>query len=426
MFMTNITLEERMSRATVAWMKREPTLAGVLMIGDVSLPDTLNGKLFTACTNGRDELYCRAFMDALNDAQLRFVKIHEVYHKMYRHPTTWGHLAKINNILTNMSMDYHINYKIMDLYGGDGFVEMPENITYGDGEFFTKCCYDEQFANWDTAKIFWHLYKKLEGEGGESPGRAGEGGSSGDVRDIPNGGDIFDEVDFDGAEELTREEKQELDREIDEALRQGALVAGKMGSGGNRDVDELLERKINWREAFKEWATTTCAGKDISTWRRPNRRYLASGHYMPSHVGETISSVHCSNDMSGSIGHTESKIMVTETVSICDTICPDELHITYWDTEVCGYEKYDREELDTVADRTNPVGGGGTDPTVVPEFLKEKGIKPQASVVLTDGYFWGSWGEWDHPVLWVIIDNKNAIPPFGSVIHVSREDFIND
>jgi hypothetical protein len=28
-------------------------------------------------------------------------------------------------------------------------------------------------------------------------------------------------------------------------------------------------------------------------------------------------------------------------------------------------------------------------------------------------------------VLWVIIDNKEAKPPFGSVIHVSREDFMN-
>ena len=240
----------------------------------------------------------------------------------------------------------------------------------------------------------------------------------------PNGG-LFDEIDFEGAEELTREEQQELEREIDEALRQGALAAGKMGSGGNRDVDELLEPKIDWREALRQWATATCAGTGISTWRKPNRRYLAGGYYMPSQISDALPSVHCSNDMSGSIGDDEAKIMVTETVNVCESVFPDTLHITYWDTEVCGYERYEREELDTVVDRTNPVGGGGTDPTVVPKYLKEHGIKPTASIVLTDGYIWGEWGDWDHPVLWVIIDNKNATPPCGSVIHVKREDFIN-
>lgn len=421
MFVTNMTVEERLSRAVVAWMQREPSLSGVLMVGNRSV----SNEIPTAATNGRDEWYNREFMDALNDAMVRFVVIHEVYHKMYRHPTTWAHLAKICSRTANIAMDYVINHKIMKAYGADGFVQMPENITYGDGQYFQKCFYDDKYEDWDTAKVFWDIYNESggEGEGGPGPGRQSPDGETGSGT-CPNGG-LFDEIDFDGAEELTREEQQELEREIDEALRQGALAAGKMGSGGNRDVDELLEPKIDWREALRQWATATCAGTGISTWRKPNRRYLAGGYYMPSQISDALPSVHCSNDMSGSIGDVEAKIMVTETVNVCESVFPDTLHITYWDTEVCGYEMYEREELDTVVDRTNPVGGGGTDPTVVPKYLKEHGIKPTASIVLTDGYIWGEWGDWDHPVLWVIIDNKNATPPCGSVIHVKREDFIN-
>ena len=269
------------------------------------------------------------------------------------------------------------------------------------------------------------MYNESGGSGAGDPGRGGEGGSSGDVRDIPNGGDIFDEVDFDGAEELTREEKQELDREIDEALRQGALAAGKMGNGGSRDVEGLLEPKIDWRAALQDWASATCSGNDISTWRRPNRRYLASGYYMPSGISETIRCLHQSNDMSGSIGSVESAIMLTELVNICNTVRPDELYVSYWDTEVRGFEKYDTHEIDTVVDRTKPIGGGGTDVSCVPKYLTTKNIKPEATIVLTDGYIWADeWGVWDHPVLWVIIDNKQATPPCGSVIHVSREDFV--
>jgi len=235
---------------------------------------------------------------------------------------------------------------------------------------------------------------------------------------------VFDEVDFDGAEELTREEKQELDREIDEAIRQGQMAAGKTGSGGNRDLGELLEPVINWREALREFVTSTCAGNDITTWRRPNRRYAGAGFYMPSGISETVECIANHNDMSGSIGTREQSIMITELSSICQTVTPDELHVTYWDTEVRGHEVYERHELEDVATRTKPVGGGGTDVSCVPEYLKAKGIRPQASIVLTDGYIWNdSWGQWDHPVLWVIVDNKNAVPPCGSVIHVNSEDF---
>lgn len=426
MFDTSMTLEQRLSRATVAWMKREPALSNMLMIGETYLEKTLNGKVFTACTNGRDEWYCRAFMEALNDPQIRFVKIHEVFHKMYKHPITWRHLAKIDPQLANMAMDFVINWMIMEAYGKDGFVEMPENISYGDGQYFQKCCYDPQFAGWDTAKVFWKLHKKSGGDDGDGPGR-GNVGTNGETGSgsCPNG-DVFDEIDFDGAEELTREEQQELEREIDEAIRQGAMVAGKMGSGGNRHIDELLEPKVNWREAMREWYNATCAGTANSTWRKPNRRYLAGGMYMPSHYDDTVLLLGEHNDMSGSIGDIEAKIMLTEVESIVQTVTPEELHVSYWDTQVCGYEKYERHELDTVVARTNPVGGGGTDVACVPKYLKEHGIKLEASIVLTDGYLWGEWGEWDHPVLWVIIDNKRANPPFGSVIHVSRKDFIND
>ena len=40
----------------------------------------------------------------------------------------------------------------MKAYGADGFVQMPENITYGDGQYFQKCFYDDKYEDWDTAK----------------------------------------------------------------------------------------------------------------------------------------------------------------------------------------------------------------------------------------------------------------------------------
>jgi hypothetical protein len=50
--------------------------------------------------------------------------------------------------------------------------------------------------------------------------------------------------------------------------------------------------------------------------------------------------------------------------------------------------------------------------------MKEKNINAQCAVVVTDGVIFGDWGDWDCPVLWVIIDNEKAVPPHGEILHV--------
>ena len=54
--------------------------------------------------------------------------------------------------------------------------------------------------------------------------------------------------------------------------------------------------------------------------------------------------------------------------------------------------------------------------------MKKNNINPQASIVFTDGDLYGGWGEWDHPVLWVIVDNESAKPTHGKAIHVASGD----
>tara|TARA_R100001460_G_scaffold13112_11_gene29701 strand:- start:4166 stop:5353 length:1188 start_codon:yes stop_codon:yes gene_type:complete len=387
-----LTEEQRLSKAVVDIMPRIPEISGLLMIGERTIDD----KVPTACTNGRDEFYGRAFVSAHNDAELRFVVIHEVFHKMYRHLVTWAHLWKICPHTANIAMDYDINGKIIEEYSEDGWVKMPKGG-----------CHNPKYKGWGTAKIFWDIYNEEDGGGGGGRGNHPQG---------------FDDHDWEGAQDMTPDEQREIQREVDEAIRQGSLVAGKMGSGGNRDMEELLKPKVDWREALREFVQTTCAGSDYSTWNKPNRKYVSAGIYMPSGISEQVECIAEHNDMSGSIGKREQQIMISELVGICEAVKPDELHVSYWDTEVCGYEKYTNDELYTVAAKTNPVGGGGTDVRCVPAYLREHNIKPQASIVFTDGYLYGGWGTWDHPVLWVIVDNKNAKPDHGVTVHVQSED----
>jgi predicted metal-dependent peptidase len=393
-----LTPEQRLSKAVVNIMSKAYALAGVIMIGDRTVEHD-SVKVPTACTNGRDEWYGAEFIGTLNDAELRFLVFHEVYHKLYRHLTTWQHLNKIDHELANMSMDYVINIKIMDEYGQDGWVKMPEGG-----------CFDEKYRGWDTAQVFNDLCdnKSEEEEGG---GGAGKGKPQG-----------FDQHDWDGASEMDAEEIRELTRDIDEAIRQGALTAGKMGSGGDRNLEELMQPQVDWREVLREFVQTTCAGSDYSTWKRPNRRYIGAGIYMPSGISEQVDELVVAIDTSGSIGGIELSAFLTEVKSVCDTVHPNKVRLLYWDTEVCQDETYELHELDDLVKSTKPAGGGGTCVECVPKYMAVESIKPQACIVLTDGDLYRGWGTWTTPVLWCILDNKNKKPDVGTTVHIKARD----
>jgi predicted metal-dependent peptidase len=134
-------------------------------------------------------------------------------------------------------------------------------------------------------------------------------------------------------------------------------------------------------------------------------------------VSEKVEELVIGIDTSGSIGGPELAQFLGEVAGICEQVQPSRVRLLYWDTKVCADEKYEAGDIANIAKSTKPAGGGGTDPRCVPAYMSEHGIKPQAVIMLTDGYV-GAWGEWSCPVLWAIVGNKSAVPSVGSCIHV--------
>ena len=416
-----LNAEERLSKAIVAVMgsPKYTALAGVLMLGE----KTIDEDVPTACTNGRDEKYGRAFVDELTDAELRGLLLHENYHKLYSHLTTWRHLYDINPQLANVACDYVINLKIMD-DNKDGFATLPEGGLI-----------DEKYRDMDTAQVFNILRKEQDeqptGEDGdndsqdnesEGDGEQGDGSTTGSQNTAVGQGTGFDEHDWEGAQELSTEEQRELARDIDEAIRQGALAAGKMGGTGNRDLDALLQPQVDWREVLREFVQTTCAGSDYSTYARPNRRLMSQGIVMPSGISEQVGELVIAIDTSGSIGQLELTAFLSEVKGVCDTVKPDKVRLLYWGCSVVGDESYDMHELEQLTTSTKPKDGGGTDVRCVTQYMAEEGIKPQATIVLTDGYLFGGWGDWTCPVLWAILDHETALPEVGKAVHIKSRN----
>lgn len=412
-----LTAEERLSKAVVAIMghPRYTALAGVLMIGEKTIEDDVP----TACTNGRDVKYGRAFVDGLTDAELRGLVLHEDEgHKLHRHLEIWKWMYEIDPHLANCACDYVINIKIVDDNRQDGFAALPEGGLV-----------DERFRGMDSAQVFNILRKEQDEQSqddkdGDSQDNESEG--DGEPSSSPGGGGSagLDEHDWEGAQSLSDEDKRELARDIDEAIRQGAMAAGKMGGTGNRDLDELLQPQIDWREVLREFIQNTCAGSDYSTYARPNRRLMSQGIIMPSGISEQVGELVIAIDTSGSIGQQELTAFLSEVKGVCDTVKPDKLRLLYWGSSVVGDEAYDMHDLDNLVKSTKPMGGGGTDVNCVTQYMTDEGIKPQACIVLTDGYLYSGWGDWTCPVLWAILDNKSAVPDEGKAVHIKSRDML--
>ena len=407
---TQLTAEQRLSKNITAIMgnPKYVALAGVLMIGDKGIKDDIP----TACTDGKNDYYGRAFVDGLADSEFRFLILHETYHKLFKHLTTWEHLYKEDPKLANMACDYVINLMITD-ENRDLFAVMPK-----DAEGNNIGLLDEKFRNMDTAQVYKILKQEQEakGSGGEGGEESGSGGSE--------TGAGLDEHDWEGAQEMSADEQRELAQEIDQAIRQGALTAGKVGSGGNRAIDQLLQPEVNWREVLREFITETCRGNDDSTWRQPSRRHLAMGMLRPSGITERVGELVVSVDASGSVGQHEVTKCLSEIKGICDMVKPESVRILYWDTKVCADELYGDVagacgSLEQLTQTTKPAGGGGTNVQCVTDYIRDNNINAQAVIVLTDGYLGGDWGAWTMPLLWGILDNKHAQPTIGKTLHIS-------
>jgi predicted metal-dependent peptidase len=381
-----LTIEDRITKAHVALMQHPKTMAfsGILMVGKTSVSHTMP----TAGTNGRDVIYGHDFVDGLTDAELRGLVLHENKHKMYQHLFIWRKLYEEDAQLANLACDYVINLEIKDLDRSGQFITLPK-----DG------CIDEKYRGLDSGEVFKLLQQdKKNGKG--------------------NGGKPLDDHQWEDAKTMSEADKQALVKEIDSAIRTGALMAGKQGGDIDRSFDALMQSKIDWKEQLREFVSTICVGKGDSTWAKPNRRWLQQDMYLPSQVSESISGIGVGIDTSGSISGEDIAKALTELVTICNTCTPERVDLMYWDTRVAAHEVYFEGDYAGLVTSTKPAGGGGSSSLCAFEYVKEKSLKPACVVMITDGYIEYPQGAPSYPVLWVIVGGNKTPPPFGVTLRV--------
>lgn len=398
MSFNTFTPHERVTAVGIDLTKeaRFAQLSGVAMIGKIEISDRTQ----YAATNGRDEVYNPDFVMKQNRKQLRYVRIHECMHKQLKHCHAYHDVSKKYPYETNVAMDIVINLMIEEIDPRFTFVERP---TIG-------LIIDDKYTNWGFLRILQDLIKKGNGGKGQGSGEQGEQGDEG------HGG--FDTHEFD---ELTDEELDALKPVIEEAARQGQLLAEKLtagkSGGGKRLNIQATDSRTDWRQHMREFFTTICSGDEHSRFAPPNKRLAPQGYLLPSHFSYNKGDIIIACDTSGSMAQ-HYGMLFGEISRIAEDVKPDSVRVLWWDTQVRGDQKFEPHQYANIKTLMHAAGGGGTTPECVVQYIVDKQYKPRAVIWLTDGDLYGPAPVVNVPVIWGVVNNENFVAPEGKTIHI--------
>jgi len=378
--------------------------SGILLMGessvDVGVP--------TAYTDGINKRYGKEFIEKLSLAELGGLVLHENGHVMLKHIPRHRDLMKQNARLANVAMDFVINDIIVEISRkAPDLVQLPKGALY-----------DPKYHGWSVRQVWDDLVKQMDKEqpenGDPQQGEAKQGGVGG-MKPLY-------EHDMEVADTLSDEESEALSKDIDEAISQGSIIAGRFGAKVPRGIKEILAPKVDWREELREFVSAAASGRDELSWARLNRRRLVDDCFMPSVESEVIDEGVMAVDTSGSIGDALLSLVGGEVASICETCRPSSMRVLWWDTEVHGEQVF-TDNYDNIATLLKPQGGGGTRLSCVSDYVSKNDIAPMFMIIFTDGYVEHNI-KWNIqcPVLWLLPPdhNRDFVPPSGRKIVVEN------
>jgi predicted metal-dependent peptidase len=390
-----LSTQDRITRSHSQIMRHPDfcLLSGIVMVGKVTCDD----KTRTACTDGESVWYGNKFVQPLTEKKVNFLVLHENGHKAFCHMSVWEKLVKANPRRANKAMDYVVNGWIIDTDPNGDFAEMPEGALY-----------EPDWSRLDVLAVYKLLEEEEEYCKGDDDGE-GEGEDESSAGGEGDG--TLDDHDHEGAAGRSPEEAKELSEQIDQALREGSILVGKAKGRMSEQITAALYPKIDWRAVMRDFLVEKTSGKDESSWRMYNRRYVSQGVYLPTNEDDNPGEIGIGIDTSGSVSGELLSAFLAEVVSMCKSTNPSRVRIMFWDTDV-EREQIIEGDMSRMTETFNTTGGGGTRAGCVSDYVKEKGYKFDALIMFTDGYVEHDirW-EIPTPTLWVIDGNQEFKAP---------------
>ena len=401
-------------QATLRLMKNPETClySGVMLMGDtVIIPKPVP---FTACTDGFNSEYGVGFLLGLTLEEITGLRLHETLHIVLKHIPRHTDLWREDPALANTAMDHAVNNIIIALKGYGEWIKLPKG----------GMC-DPRFKDWSVRQIYDYLktgkahnpntpLPQGTPQRGEGQGQ-GQGSVPSPHGTVTIGGEEFELGSMDEHQPFTgtAEDAKKLNRDVNEALQQGGMLAGRMGSKIPRVIAESMELEVDWKAETYDFMTEMARGRDEVSFQRLNRRRLADDIIAPAAFDETLDELIFAIDTSGSITNDMLNEAGGQLASVCELLSPKRVRVLWWDTRVHGEQVFE-DSYDNLRNLLKPIGGGGTCIGSVSSYIKEHQLEANCMVVFTDGYLESSI-KWDTtiPSLWLVTNNKRLSVPDG-------------
>ena len=428
---SHTTTAQKLTRARVQLLLAQPFF-GTLSLRLKLVP----GSLPTMATDGSRIVYNPAFVGELKPAELEGTLAHEVMHCALGHQCRRG---ERDSELWNVAADFAINPILI----GNGFA-LPAGALI-----------DPAFKNLSAEEIYARLLqRRSEENGGTKPKQrqtnAGGGtatgpqGTDGTVPSNPKPdpshqpvsdqrgrttdeavepasarpggfGEVWDATDEHG-QTTSPAEKRRQEHEwgiaAEQALR-SAKAWGHEPAGIERPLSDSRQSQQDWRAILRDFVAATTPSD--YRWTPPNRRYIASGLYLPSVERHGLGEIVIAVDTSGSIGKIELEQFAGEISAISEEAQPEAIHVVYCDAAVQCTQQFGPSE----PVRLDPKGGGGTDFCPAFKWVTENNIAPVCFIYLTDLCCHSYPETPEYPVLWVTDSSRTA--PFGETVRIGLE-----
>ena len=380
-------------------VRRECQFFGALMLF-ASIKEST--KLDTAATDGRDIFFNKKFLESLTSSEQNALMLHEVLHmallhvqrRQTRDPYIW-----------NIAADIVVN----DLIKRNTSFKLPKGAII-----------DDAYRDKSVEYIYEALLKDNKYKGKKYKLS---------ISDIQLTSEEQEKNGVGNGHELTEEEQEEVAsywkdkmqvlKNSDSLIQNdkyGSHSTGGWPAGMAREVENILEPEINWRNALWKYIGRTPADFDDL-----DRRFLYRGLYLEGLMTDAIEVSVCI-DTSGSVSKRLIDQFVAETKGILRSYPHVKCDFFYSDCKLSG--PYDINQAEQI-----PIlhGGGGTSFIPFFKYLEKNNSNNfgthKLSIYLTDGY--EAFPNWipSNPVMWLVSkdgeETKNF--PFGEVVRISTE-----
>lgn len=391
----DMSLPDRLIACHVAALKHPVfcILGGVTQIGKVEIIAGVG----TAGTDGTDVYYDPSFIEPMSKKQLLYLIMHEAMHKCLHHCTEYVTVKEKFPDEFAQAIDYVVNGTLEGMdNGAEKFLERPTSI---------PPLVDPKYANMSVLEVIRDLRKQKEQNPQQKPKPT---------------------LDKHTMKEMTPENEAEMEgikQKIDDAVRHGEIVQKQLPSqmgGEAKGLSGFRESNTDWRTPLRRFFQELCEGDDQSRFNPPNKRMLPLGIMLPSHFNESTGEVVIACDTSGSMTHILPMVF-GEVARVCQQANPAKVRVLWWDTKVQSEQVFTQKDYANIAKLQAPRGGGGTTVSCVARYIRDKRIKPKATIMLSDGYIESQYELAPGNLLWGIVDHKSFVPIRGKVLHIRSE-----